>query len=86
MIFFLGALDLGLEDLNKALIVTGFLRSELGGETQKWDEGSRGQRVGEFDLFGGENGGDNAVEGSRGSDGSDGQREYGRGGPAEHGT
>ena len=43
------------------------------------DEASWGQSVG------GENDGDNVVEGSRGFHIIDGQREYGGGGPAMHG-
>ena len=79
----LGAVDLGLEDPNKALVMACFRNGCSGGETQKWGEAFLGQRVAEFDLLGG---GDHAVEGSRGSDGgSDGQREYRRSGSAEHG-
>lgn len=77
---FLGAFDLGLDDLNKALI--GARR----GEAQSRDEASPAQRVGEFALLGGESAGDHAAEGSRGSDGSDHKRKYRRGGPAEHGV
>lgn len=52
------------------------------GETQKWGEDFRVQRVAEIDLMGC---GDHAVEGSRGSGGgSDGQREYRTSGSAEH--
>lgn len=75
----LGAFDLGLDDLNKALI--GARR----GEAQSRDEASPAQRVGEFALLGCESAGDHAAEGSRRSDCSDRERKHRRGGPAEHG-
>lgn len=76
---FLGAFDLGLDDLNKALI--GARR----GETQSRDKASPAQRVGEFALLGRQSAGDHAAEGSLRSDSSDRERKHRRGGPAEHG-